>query len=314
MSPAMAAAISPAEKTASGSFLARHGRTLVIGALLAWYLLFFLLPFLIVVKISVATVTDTIPPYTPLLSFAGHGLSLDISFDNFAQLISDPVIIASYLGSLRTAAVTTVLCILIGYPIAYAIAVERASLRPVLLMLITIPFWTSFLIRIYAWIGLLKDNGVINNVLIWAGIIDSPLTIMNTSISIYIGMVYCYLPFFILPLYAVLEKRDLALTEAASDLGSRPLRTFWSITLPLSLPGVFAGSLLVFVPATGEYLIPKLLGGAVNLMIAPVLWDSFFVARNWPIAAAATVALVLILLLPLSFVDRVRRQTAAAGA
>jgi putrescine transport system permease protein len=202
----------------------------------------------------------------------------------------------------------------VGYPIAYAIAVERPGLRPVLLMLITIPFWTSFLIRIYAWIGLLKDNGLINNVLIWAGIIDSPLPIMNTSISIYVGMVYCYLPFFILPLYSVLEKRDLALTEAASDLGSRPIRTFWTITLPLSLPGVYAGSLLVFVPATGEYLIPRLLGGAVNLMIAPVLWDSFFVARNWPIAAAATVALVLMLLLPLSLVDRVRRRAEEATA
>ena len=298
----------------SSGFLARHGRPLVIGALMAWYALFFLVPFLFVVKISVATVTDSIPPYTPLFSFAGHSLSVNVSFDNFTQLVSDPVIIESYLGSLRTAAVTTTLCILLGYPIAYAIAAERAGLRPALLMLITIPFWTSFLIRIYAWIGLLKDNGVINHLLIWVGAVDSPLTILNTSVSVYIGMVYCYLPFFILPLYAVLERRDLALSEAASDLGSRPLRTFWTITLPLSLPGVFAGSLLVFVPATGEYLIPRLLGGAVNLMIAPVLWDSFFVARDWPIAAAATVALVLLLLLPLSFVDRVRKQAAEAGA
>jgi putrescine transport system permease protein len=296
------------------SYLARHGAKIVIGAIMAWYVLFFLVPFLFVVKISVASLTDTIPPYTPLFSFAGQHLSVSVSFDNFARLVSDPVILESYLGSLRTAAVTTVLCILVGYPIAYAIAVERSTIRPVLLMLITIPFWTSFLIRIYAWIGLLKDNGVINNVLIWTGLIDGPLTIMNTWISIYIGMVYCYLPFFILPLYSVLEKRDLALTEAASDLGSRPLRTFWTVTLPLSLPGVYAGSLLVFVPATGEYLIPKLLGGAVNLMIAPVLWDSFFVARNWPIAAAATVALVLLLLLPLSLVDRVRKRAEEAAA
>ena len=295
-------------------FLVRHGRGLVIGGLLAWYALFFLVPFLFVLKISVATIADGIPPYTLLFSFAGHSLSVNVSFDNFSQLVADPVIVESYIGSLRTAAITTLLCILVGYPIAYAIAAERPALRPVLLMLITIPFWTSFLIRIYAWIGLLKDNGVINNLLIWAGVIDSPLTILNTSISVYIGMVYCYLPFFILPLYAVLEKRDLALAEAASDLGSRPLRTFWSITLPLTLPGVFAGSLLVFVPATGEYLIPRLLGGAVNLMIAPVLWDSFFVARDWPIASAATVALVLLLLLPLSFVDRVRKQAAESAA
>jgi putrescine transport system permease protein len=309
--PALTAGDSPTMRPRG--FLGQHGRKLVIGGLLAWYALFFLVPFLLVIKISLATVSDTMPPYTPLLSFAGHSVSFNISLDNFSRLISDPIILESYLGSLRTAAVTTVLCILVGYPIAYAIAAERAELRPTLLMLITIPFWTSFLIRIYAWIGLLKDNGVINNVLIWLGIIDSPLVILNTSVSVYIGMVYCYLPFFILPLYAVLEKRDLALSEAASDLGSRPFHTFWSITLPLSLPGVFAGSLLVFVPATGEYLIPRILGGAVNLMIAPVLWDSFFVARDWPIASAATVALVLLLLLPLSFVDRVRRHAERAG-
>ena len=295
-------------------FLKNHGRKIVIGMVMAWYLLFFLIPFFFVMKISVASPADTIPPYTPLFSFAGHRLSFDVSFDNFVRLLSDPVIIESYLGSLRTAGITTILCIVLGYPIAYAIAVERPSLRPTLLMLVTIPFWTSFLIRIYAWIGLLKDNGVINDLLIWSGIIDSPLTILNTWVSIYIGMVYCYLPFFVLPLYSVLEKRDLSLTEAASDLGSRPLRTFWSITLPLSMPGVIAGSLLVFVPSIGEYLIPRLLGGAVNLMIAPVLWDSFFVARDWPIAAAATVALVLFLLLPLVWVDRLRRRNEEATA
>src|SRR6202158_4702619 len=288
----------------SSAIIQAHGRTIVIGAVLAWYVLFFLVPFLSVVKISLANVADTIPPYTPLFSLADHKLSLNVSFANFTQLLADPVIIKSYLGSLRTAAITTILCILVGYPIAYAIAIERPSVRPVLLLLMTIPFWTSFLIRSYAWLGLLKDNGVINNRLLWVGVIDSPLTILNTSISVYIGMVYCYLPFFVLPLYAVLEKQDLALIEAASNPGPRPIRAFWTIPLPLSLPGVAAGSLLVFVPAIGEYLIPRLLGGAVNLMIAPVLWDSFFVARNWPIAAAATVALVLLLLLPLSLVDR----------
>jgi putrescine transport system permease protein len=297
----------------SSAIIQAHGRTIVVGAVLAWYVLFFLVPFLSVVKISLANVADTIPPYTPLFSLADHKLSLNVSFANFTQLLADPVIIKSYLGSLRTAAITTILCILVGYPIAYGIAIERPSVRPVLLLLMTIPFWTSFLIRIYAWIGLLKDNGVINNLLLWVGVIDSPLTILNTSISVYIGMVYCYLPFFVLPLYAVLEKQDLALIEAASNLGARPIRAFWTITLPLSLPGVAAGSLLVFVPAIGEYLIPRLLGGAVNLMIAPVLWDSFFVARNWPIAAAATVALVLLLLLPLSLVDRLRKRTQEIG-
>lgn len=301
----------PAERR---SFMARHGRTLLIGGVLAWYVVFFLVPFVFVLKISVATSTNSIPPYSPLFSIDGGRYIVNVSFANFATLLTDPVVIESYLGSLRTAAVTTVLCVLLGYPIAYAICAERPSVQPVLLMLITIPFWTSFLVRIYAWIGLLKDNGLINNLLIWLGVIDRPLTILNTSVSIYIGMVYCYLPFFILPLYAVLQKRDLTLIEAASDLGSRPLHAFWSITLPLSLPGVYAGSLLVFVPAIGEYLIPKLLGGAVNLMIAPVLWDSFFVARNWPIASAATVALVLILLLPLAVVDRYRERMTEAAA
>jgi putrescine transport system permease protein len=294
--------------------LRHHGRKIVIGMLMCWYLLFFLVPFAFVLKISVASPADTIPPYTPLLSFAGNSLSLDVRFDNFVRLLSDPVILKSYLGSLRTAAITTVLCIIVGYPIAYAIAVEKPGRRPTLLLLVTIPFWTSFLIRIYAWIGLLKDNGLINRALEWIGLIDGPLPILNTWVSIYIGMVYCYLPFFILPLYAVLEKRDISLTEAASDLGSRPFRTFWTITLPLSLPGVLAGGLLVFVPAIGEYLIPRLLGGAVNLMIAPVLLDSFFVARDWPIAAAATVALVVLLLLPLALVDRIRRGSEEARA
>ena len=296
---------------------ARHwvdNRQLLIGGVILWYLVFFLAPFLLVVKISVSQMADTIPPYAPIFSWDGAQLAATITFGNFARLFGDPIFVLAYLGSLKVAAVTTVLCALVGYPLAYAVAAARPSARPSLLLLITIPFWTSFLVRIYAWIGILKDNGIINDTLLWLGVIDHPLRILNTSLSIYIGMLYCYLPFFLLPLYAVLERMDGTLMEAASDLGSRPFKTFWTVTLPLSMPGVFAGALLVFVPATGEYLIPKLLGGSVNLMIAPVLWDSFFIARDWPIASAATVTLVVLLLLPLAFVERVRARASDVSA
>jgi putrescine transport system permease protein len=289
-------------------------RHLLIGGVILWYLVFFLVPFLLVVKISLSQMADTIPPYAPIFSWDGAQLAATITFGNFARLFGDPIFVLAYLGSLKVAAVTTVLCALVGYPLAYAVAAAKPSARPSLLLLITIPFWTSFLVRIYAWIGILKDNGILNDTLLWLGVIDHPLRILNTSLSIYIGMLYCYLPFFLLPLYAVLERMDGTLMEAASDLGSRPFKTFWTVTLPLSMPGVFAGALLVFVPATGEYLIPKLLGGSVNLMIAPVLWDSFFIARDWPIASAATVALVVLLLLPLALVERVRARASDVAA
>jgi putrescine transport system permease protein len=285
-----------------------EARGVLIAGLLLWYGLFFLVPFILVVKISLSQMADAIPPYTPMFSWDGVRLAAQVTFVNFVQLLSDPIFVLSYLGSLKAATLTTILCVFLGYPLAYAVATARPSIRPSLLILITIPFWTSFLVRIYAWIGILKDNGVLNNMLIWTGIINQPLHVLNTPLSIYIGMLYCYLPFFLLPLYAVLERLDGILLEAASDLGAKPLTTFFTVTLPLSLPGIYAGALLVFVPATGEYLIPKLLGGSVNLMIAPVLWDSFFVARDWPIASAATVILVLILLLPLALVERVRAK------
>ena len=289
------------------------GRLLTLG-LLAWYAVFFLIPFLLVVKISLSHAADTLPPYTPLLSWDGVELTLSITVENFVQLFGDPVFVHAYLGSLKVAAITTLLCVLIGYPIAYAIAAAEPHARSILLLLITIPFWTSFLIRIFAWIGILKDNGLLNQLLMWLGVTDHPLRMLNTPISVYVGMVYCYLPFFLLPLYAVLEKLDGTLMEAADDLGATPLVTFLTVTLPLSVPGILAGAVLVFVPATGEYLIPKLLGGSINLMIAPVLWDSFFVARDWPIAGAATVALVVLLLVPLAFVERLRTRTTASAS
>jgi putrescine transport system permease protein len=301
-------------KRATWSLRWADNRRLLIGGVILWYLVFFLMPFLLVVKISLSQMADAIPPYAPMFSWDGVQVVATATFANFVQLFGDPIFVLSYLGSLKVAAITTILCALVGYPLAYAVAAAQPAVRPSLLILITIPFWTSFLVRIYAWIGILKDNGLLNNLLIWSGLIDHPLRILNTSISIYIGMLYCYLPFFLLPLYAVLERMDGTLMEAASDLGSRPFKTFWTVTLPLSMPGVIAGALLVFVPATGEYLIPKLLGGSVNLMIAPVLWDSFFVARDWPIASAATVTLVLILLLPLALVERVRARASDVAA
>ena len=278
----------------------------LIGAVFAWYLVFFLVPFALVVKISLASVADSVPPFSDLSSWDGSVLQLQLSGANYLRLLTEPIFVASYIGSLRIAAITTGLCILLGYPLAYDVATARPAARSGLLLLITIPFWTSFLIRIYAWIAILTDQGLFDGLLAWSGMVSGPLHIMNSGVAVTIGMVYCYLPFFVLPLYAVLEKFDGTLLEAASDLGSSALRSFWTVTLPLTLPGVAAGAVLVFVPATGEYLIPKILGGAVTLMIAPVLWDSFFLARDWPIAAAATVTLVLIVLLPLAALYRAR--------
>ena len=237
--------------------LPRDRRSVVIALVLGRCVIFFMIPFFLVLKISLSRLSDMIPPYAPMFTFDGMRLAITLTFENFSQLLSDPIFVLSYLGSLQTAAITTIFCILLGYPLAYAVAAARPSARPSLLLLMTIPFWTSFLIRIYAWIGILKDNGLLNNLLIWLGVIAHPLRIMNTSTSIYIGMVYCYLPFFVLPL----RRTEDGLVAAGSreDLGWRPFRAFWAITVPLSLPGVAAGALLVFVPATGEYLIPRIL-------------------------------------------------------
>ena len=277
-----------------------HGRSVIIALPYLWLLIFFLAPFLVVLKISVSTIADGIPPYAALL--AGNekdGLKLALHFENFGYLFSDDIYALAYLSSLRNAALTTLLCLLLGYPMAYAIARTRPAWRGPLLMLVIMPFWTSFLIRVYAWIGILKQNGLINNFLAGLGVIDQPLPLMNNLFSVTLGMVYGYLPFMVLPLYATLEKMDLTLIEAASDLGARPLRVFWSITLPLSLPGIVAGSLLVFIPAVGEYVIPTLLGGADTFMIGTQLWNEFFSNRDWPVASAVTVALVFLLLGPL---------------
>jgi putrescine transport system permease protein len=284
------------------------GRRLVAGVPTVWLLVLFLVPFLIVFRISFSEVRLAIPPYTPLISFHHGTPLLEVHSSAYSFLFTDRLYASSYLYSLKVAAVSTLCCLALGYPMAYAIARSGAATRPVLLMLIVLPFWTSFLLRVYAWIGLLKNNGVINNVLLYIGVIHHPLALLQTDFAVYIGIVYSYLPFMILPLYANLEKHDAALLEAAADLGARPWRAFLSITVPQSLPGIAAGSLLVFIPAVGEYIIPTLLGRTDQIMIGRVLSDEFFENRDWPVASAVAILILLLLIVPIVLFQRVQRR------
>jgi putrescine transport system permease protein len=284
------------------------GRRLVAGVPTLWLLLLFLIPFIIVFRISFAEVRLAIPPYTPLLSWHRGSPALELHWSAYSFLFTDPLYVSSYLYSLKVAAVSTLCCLAIGYPMAYAIARSGAAWRPVLLMLIVLPFWTSFLLRVYAWIGLLKNNGVINNVLLYLGVIHHPLALIQTDFAVYVGIVYSYLPFMILPLYANLEKHDVTLLEAAADLGARPVRSFLRITLPQSFPGIVAGSLLVFIPAVGEYVIPTLLGRTDQLMIGRVLSDEFFENRDWPVASAVAIVVLLLLVVPIILFQRLERR------
>jgi putrescine transport system permease protein len=289
------------------------GQRLVIAAPLFWLLLFFLVPFLIVLKISFAEVQIAMPPYTPLLRWLDETrqLALSLNFNNYLFLLTDDLYASTFLYSVRVAATATLICLLIGFPMAYAIARSTPSMRNFYLMLIILPFWTSFLLRVYAWVGLLKTDGVINNLLTALGIVDQPLTLLYTDFAVYVGIVYSYLPFMILPLYSNLEKHDLTLLEAAADLGARPINTFFRITLPLALPGVIAGSLLVFIPAVGEYVIPSLLGRSDQLMIGRVLWDEFFANRDWPVASAVAIFMLLMLLVPIMLFQRFQNRELA---
>jgi putrescine transport system permease protein len=269
------------------------GSAAVILVPALWLALFFVLPFAIVVAISFAETAIGIPPYT---------LGLDPA--NFTLLAGDDLYRRAYANSLVFAGVAAGLCLLIGYPMAYGIARAPAAWRNPLLMLVILPFWTSFLIRVYAWMGLLRPNGLINNLLAALGLIGEPLPLINNEFAVILGLVYSYLPFMILPLYATLERMDASLLEAASDLGARPIRSFLAVTLPLSLPGIVAGSLLVFIPAVGEFVIPDLLGGPDTLMIGKVLWDEFFTNRDWPVAAALAVVMLGFLAIPIAFSRR----------
>jgi putrescine transport system permease protein len=277
------------------------GQRLVIGLPYLWLLLFFMVPFLIVMKISFAEFSPLgRPPYEPVLQWLEGGtLQIKLLFASYSYLLHEPLYVSAWLYSIKVAAVSTVLCLLVAYPMAYAIARASSASRNVLLMLVILPFWTSFLLRVYAWIGLLKTDGVINQFLMGIGLISEPLAMMNTSFAVYIGIVYSYLPFMILPLYSNLEKHDNTLLEAAQDLGSGPVRAFFRITLPLSFPGIVAGSLLVFIPAVGEYVIPTLLGRTDQLMIASLLSDEFFRNRDWPKASAVAIAMLALLVVPI---------------
>jgi len=286
------------------------GQRLVIAVPYLWLLLFFLVPFLIVLKISFAEFAPLgRPPFESVLRWVeGGGLQLKLVFASYDYLLHEPLYVSAWLYSVKVAFFSTLLCLMVAYPMAYAIARASATMRNVLLLLVILPFWTSFLLRVYAWIGLLKTDGVINQVLLAIGLINEPLAMMNTSFAVYIGIVYSYLPFMILPLYANLEKHDPTLLEAAADLGSGPIRSFFRITLPLSRDGILAGSLLVFIPAVGEYVIPTLLGRTDQLMIASLLSDEFFRNRDWPRASAVAIAMLLLLVVPIMFFQRIQNR------
>ncbi|MBD8185001.1 MULTISPECIES: ABC transporter permease subunit [Pseudomonas syringae group] len=280
------------------------GRQMVIGVPFLWLFLFFALPFLIVIKISFAEADVAIPPYTEIFSYAEEKLQLVLNLANYTLLTGDDLYVSAYLGSLKMAFISTLLCLLIGYPMAYAIANARKDIQTVLLLLIMMPTWTAILIRVYAWMGILSNNGLLNAFLMWLGLIDEPLQILNTNLAVYIGVVYSYLPFMILPLYANLVKHDTSLLEAASDLGSSTFNSFWKITVPLSKNGVIAGCMLVFIPVVGEFVIPELLGGPETLMIGRVLWQEFFNNRDWPVASALAVIMLLVLIVPIILFNR----------
>lgn len=275
------------------------GRALAIVPPFVWLALVLLLPFLLVLKISFADLKFGIPPYTALTQVQDQTLTLALNLRGYALLFSDSLYIATYLNSVKMALVTTIVCIVIGYPMAYYIARSHPSIRNVLLLGVILPFWTSLLLRVYAWVGILRNDGLLNKFLQSVGIISAPLEIYRTDLAVYIGLVYAYLPFFILPLYASLVKLDNRLLEAAYDLGARPWRAFLSVTLPQSMPGVIAGAMLVFIPSVGEYVIPEMLGGANTLMMGRVMWTEFFNNADWPMAAAVTCVMVLLLLVPL---------------
>ncbi len=277
----------------------KHGRKLVIALPYIWLILLFLLPFLIVFKISLAEMARAIPPYTELMEWADGQLSITLNLGNFLQLTDDPLYFDAYLQSLQVAAISTICCLLIGYPLAWAVAHSKPSTRNILLLLVILPSWTSFLIRVYAWMGILKNNGVLNNFLLWLGVIDQPLTILHTNFAVYIGIVYAYVPFMVLPIYTALIRIDYSLVEAALDLGARPLKTFFTVIMPLTKGGIIAGSMLVFIPAVGEFVIPELLGGPDSIMIGRVLWQEFFNNRDWPVASAVAIIMLLLLIVPI---------------
>lgn len=301
-----------------GTFGSALYRRLVIIIPYLWLLIFFLAPFFIVFRMSLSTSATAMPPYTPVFS-TSNGLSgfidnlRQLSFDNYVWLTGDPLYFKSYVSSVTIAAISTLLTLLIAYPLAYGMAQAPRTIQPTLLMLVILPFWTSFLIRVYAWIAILKPEGLLNQVLLYLGLIHEPLIILNTNTAVYIGIVYSYLPFMVLPLYSALEKMDHTLIEAAQDLGCPPITAFWRVTFPLSLPGVIAGCMLVFIPAVGEFVIPDLLGGSQTLMIGKTLWNEFNANRDWPVSSAVATILLLILVVPIVFFQNIQAKADEQG-
>jgi len=287
------------------------GKNAVIGVPLTFLLIFFLLPFLVVFKISVSEMDNVV--FKDLFVWADGVLQLRLKLGNYLFIALDDLYFQTYLSSLRFAAVTTLVCLVIAYPFAYFMARSPADKRPALLMLVMLPFWTSFLLRVYAWKMLLADSGVFNNVAMAMGLLSEPVKMMNTPFSLVLGMVYTYVPFMILPLYANLVKMDLSLLEAALDLGATPWQAFWRITVPLSKSGIIAGSMLVFIPCVGEFVIPELLGGPQTLMIGRVLWDEFFSNNDWPMAATVAVVMVLLIIVPLALFNKYQAESTAGG-
>ncbi|MDY2798401.1 MAG: ABC transporter permease subunit [Anaerobiospirillum succiniciproducens] len=275
-----------------------------------WMVLFFLLPFLIIFKISLSVSEIAIPPYSPLVTFEEGAMQIILHLENYTYIFTDPegTYIRSYLKSLQVATFSTFFCLLIGYPIAWALATARPAMRNVLFMLIIMPSWTSFVVRIYAWMTLLKRDGLINEILMTLGIIDAPIQILQTDAAVYIGIVYCYLPYMVLPLFSALMKVDYSLIEAASDLGCRPVKTFFNSLVPQTKSGIVAGSMLVFIPAIGEYVIPELLGGKGSILIGRILWQEFFNNRDWPLASAVAIIMLIILVIPIVVFYKIERK------
>ncbi len=291
-----------------------NSRTLVIAAPYLWLLLFFLAPFVIVLKISFSTAAVSIPPYTDLIRWTGDALRITLELGNYLFLSEDDIYWIAYLNSLKIALIATLICLAISYPMAYGIARAEPRWRNILLLLVVLPSWTSFLIRIYAWMGILKNNGYLNHLLQWVGLLEQPVQLLNTSLAVYIGIVYAYLPFMILPIYTNLVKHDSALVEASLDLGAPPWKTFLTVTLPLSKNGVIAGAMLVFIPSVGEFVIPELLGGPGTLMIGKVLWQEFFNNRDWPVASAVAIVMLALLVFPILLFHRYQSRELEAGS
>lgn len=275
-----------------------------------WMVLFFLLPFLIIFKISLSVTEIAIPPYSPVVTFEDGAMQIILHLENYTNIFTDPegTYWRSYLKSIQVAFFSTFFCLIIGYPLAWALATSKTAIRNVIFMLIIMPSWTSFVVRIYAWMTIMKKDGLINDVLMGLGIIDTPLTMLQTDFAVYVGIVYCYLPYMVLPLFSALMKVDYSLIEAAYDLGCKPIKTFFTTLVPQTKNGIVAGSMLVFIPALGEYVIPELLGGKSSILIGRILWQEFFNNRDWPLASAVAITMLVILMIPIIWFYKIERK------